>query len=188
MKKVFAISILMVVFFNASTAQTFQKKDVHISIGYGIGNVWKMYLKDAFSFPQYYTVRSTGPFCVLVDYAFHKKISAGIAAGYSETRGSAEYNGFLFKERLNAFSILARANYHPFTIKNFDPYIGGGIGYYHFKYINELDSSATHKVPGNLGYSAQLGARYHITPKLAVYAELGYIGGSLAQTGLTIKF
>ncbi len=190
MKRYSVIVVIVFLFFCfiEADAQVFKKKDIHISVGYGIGNVWKMYLKDAFSYPLYYTVKSTGPFCLLLDYAFHKKISAGIAMGYSETRGSADYNGFKFKERLNAFSILARANYHAFKMKKLDPYIGGGIGYYHFKYINELNTSEPDKVPGNFGYSAQLGARYYFSSRLAAYGELGYIGGSLAQMGVTIKF
>ncbi len=188
MKKYFLLLLISCFCFADMHAQVFKKKDFHISAGYGIGNVWKIYLKDAFSFPEYYSVRSTGPFCLLADYALFNKISVGIAAGYSETRGRASYNGFEFKERLNAFSLLARANFHPFHLKNFDPYAGVGIGYYHFRYINELDETAAHKVPGNLGYSLQLGGRYYFSPRFAVYAELGYIGGSLAQAGLTIKF
>lgn len=188
MKKYSVVLFLCGICFTESKAQAFKKNDLHISAGYGIGNIWRSYLKDAFSFPQYYSVRSTGPFCLLMDYAVMNKISVGIAAGYSVTRGRAEYNGFNFKERLNAFSFLVRANYHPFHIKNFDPYAGGGVGYYHFRYINELDNNAREKVPGNFGYSLQVGARYYVSSNLALYSELGYIGGSLTQLGLTFKF
>jgi outer membrane protein W len=189
LKKVAIAFIIMVLVCasNGVLAQSFQKNAFHISAGYGIGNVWKKVLRDAFSFPVEYKVATNGPYCLLLDYALLKNASIGVALGYSETKGSGAYNGFEFRESLKTFSFLARANYHLVKFKKLDPYAGLGIGYYHFLYSNELNNNDRSKVPGNLGYSAQVGARYYFLPSVAAYMELGYIAGSVGQIGASIR-
>ena len=172
-------------------AKAFEKGSSVISVGLGIGNVWKSFLEDFTSYPDNsYKVSNNGTFSLIYEYGFSKRISAGIALGYYEVEGkfNGAGTGFTFSETLTNFSILARANYHIGKSKKFDPYVGGGIGYFHFKYNNDRPEIINSKSPGAFGYSAQLGARYYFVPNFGVFAEVGYVGGSLFQLGATYKF
>lgn len=168
--------------------RAFEKGNSLISAGIGIGNIWKTFLKEAFTYPpNTYKVSSKGPFTLVYEYGFSKRISAGIAIGYSEVNGKFDGFGEKFTETLTNFSILARSNYHFGKFRKFDPYIGVGVGYYHFKYNNDKPGIINSKVPGAFGYSGQLGTHYYFIPKFGAYAEVGYVGGSFGQVGLTLK-
>ena len=91
--------------------RAFKKGDFSVSIGYGIGNIWKGFLEDAISFPENYKVSSSGPVVLLFDYNIHKRINVGIATGYSETKGQYKGASQSFAEKLTAFSALLRANW-----------------------------------------------------------------------------
>ena len=169
--------------------QSYIKGGSVIMIGYGLGNIWKTFLNDAISssIPGItYKVTSTGPVTLVYEYGILRRISAGIALAYSKVKGRYSGYGDEFIDELTVFSALARANYHFGKSEKFDPYVGAGIGYVNSKYSN--DQSATrNKVPGTLGYSGQLGARYYFNTSLGVYAEIGYVGGSFGQLGITVK-
>ncbi|MBI3883848.1 MAG: hypothetical protein HY305_06485, partial [Sphingobacteriales bacterium] len=72
--------------------------------------------------------------------------------------------------------------------KKFDPYIGGGIGYYHFetKSTNSI-AIKTFYFPDAIAVSSQLGCKYYFSPRIGAYAEVGYVGGSVIQVGITAK-
>jgi len=172
----------------AQKEPAFTKGNSLISAGIGIGNIWKTFLKDAFTYPpDTYKVTSKGTFTLVYEYGFINKLSGGIAIGYSEVVG--KFNGFgeVFTETLTNFSILARANYHFGNFRRFDPYAGAGVGYYHFNYHVNKTGIVNSKVPGSLGYSAQLGIHYYFTSQMGAYAEAGYVGGSFGQIGFTYK-
>lgn len=169
--------------------RAFEKGTSTISLGLGIGNVWKSFLEDAVSYPEgTYKVSNNGTFTIIYEYGVSNKFSAGIAIGYSEVEGNFVGYGEKFTEKLTNFSMLARANYHLGKFKKFDPYIGGGIGYFHFKYTNDRPGLVDSKTPGAFGYSAQLGAHYYFSSHWGAFAEVGYVGGSLVQLGATYKF
>lgn len=168
--------------------KAFNKREFTISAGYGIGNIWKKFLRDAISNPDQYKVSATGPFVLLVDYNLFKRINVGVAGGYSETYGSYSGSSQSFKETLSAFSLLARANWHFGNWERWDIYAGGGAGYYHFKYSNNRNIIKPNSVPGSFGYSLQIGGSWYFVPRWGVYAEIGYVGGSLAQAGLKRAF
>lgn len=189
------ITILVLIlsgYINTIAQQTektvYEKRQSVISVGYGIGNIWKSFLKEAISFPGItYKVTTTGPLTLIYEYGFSKRISGGVALAYSQVKGKYSGYGDEFIDKLTIFSALARANYHFGKWNKFDPYAGAGVGYVHSKYSN--DQSATrNKVPGTLGYSGQLGARYYFSTAVAGMAEAGYVGGSFVQLGLSVKF
>ncbi len=171
--------------------KAFEKGSSTISAGLGIGNVWKSFLEDFTNYPENsYEVSNNGTYTLIYEYGVSNKFSAGLAVGYSQVEGyfnGAGY-GITFTEKLTNFSVLARANYHIGNFKKFDPYVGGGLGYFHFKYSNDNPGIIDSKSPGAFGYSAQLGLRYYVLPQLAAFAEGGYVGGSLVQLGATFKF
>ena len=167
----------------------FSKGTSIISAGIGIGNIWKTFLQEAFTYPSNtYKVSSKGTYTLVYEYGFSKRISAGIASGYSRVVG--KFNGFgqTFTETLTNFSVLARSNYHVGKFKKFDPYIGVGVGYYNFQYHNDKPGIINSKVPGAFGYSVQIGSHYYFIPRFGVFAEIGYVGGSIIQIGGTFKF
>ena len=188
--KTIATVFLLIISFAAMSQEprrAFEKGDFSVSLGYGIGNIWKKFLKDAISFPENYTVSSKGPFVMILDYNVHRRINVGIATGYSETIGSYKGNSQSFEEKLTAFSALLRANWHFGSWEKVDLYAGGGAGYYHFKYSNNRNIIKPNSVPGSFGYSLQLGASYYFVPRLGIYGEAGYVGGSLAQLGVKAR-
>lgn len=188
--KAVTISFLLLISSAAMSQQSsraFEKGDFSVSLGYGIGNIWEKFLKDAISFPENYRVSSKGPFVLIIDYNIHKKINIGIATGYSETIGNFKGTNQSFEEKLTAFSALLRANWHFGNWKKTDLYAGGGAGYYHFNYSNNRNIIKPNSVPGSFGYSLQLGASYYVFPRVGLYGEIGYVGGSLGQIGLKAR-
>lgn len=200
MKKVVLLSAIFVI---AISSNSFAQDDLAysqgsstVSVGYGFGNIWKSLFKltGAFSGGTYKT-SSTGPVALTYEYGASEKISVGVAFGYSQVKGdytdpsdpTSNYN-----ESLTNISALARANYHFGQSDKFDPYVGIGLGYYNFKYKYKDAQGATDNssfsVPTAFGFSGQLGAKYYISSNIGLYAEIGYVGGSLAQLGLTLKF
>ena len=166
----------------------YEKGTSSLVVGQGIGNIWKTFMKQAINYPGIsYKVSSLGPLTLIYEYGFGKRISGGLALGYSRITG--KYSGFgdEFTDRLTIFSALARANYHFGHSSRFDPYIGIGVGYVRSKYDNS-GSNSNRSVPGEFGYSGQLGAKYLFTPHFGVYAEAGYVGGSFVQAGLAVIF
>lgn len=189
--KLFAISFFIFLFSFETNAQykreIFSKKGQSlITAGYGIGNVWVYFLdhnsliKDI---PDY-QVSSIGPFTICYENFISNKISIGISASYSVVKG--ETKRFLVDEQISIFTALARANYHFGHLKKLDPYIGGGLGYVRSVYKN--NNSIPGPVPGEFGYSAQIGAHYYFTKSIGLFGELGYVNGSFLQLGGLVKF
>jgi outer membrane protein W len=172
----------------------FKKGQSTIAAAHGIGNFWRELFN--FTIPPNggtYDVSSTGPYSLVYEYGFSNRISAGIALGYSSISAVYKYQGFRNDEKFTNYAILARGNYHFGKVRNFDPYIGIGAGYFNFKYTSKDNSGSTTpgtgvKVPGAFGYSGVLGGKYYFYRSFAAVAEVGYVAGSYAQAGLSIKF
>lgn len=156
-----------------------------ITAGYGVGNVWIYFLKNNSLIKDIsdYKVTGLGPFDICYEKMISRKVSVGLTAAYSEVKG--ETKRFLAEEQISIFTALVRANYHFLTSKKLDPYIGGGLGYVRSVYKNS--TSVPGPVPGEFGYSAQLGAHYFLTKSLGVYGELGYVNGSFLQLGFAMR-
>ncbi len=168
-------------------SKVFRKGKSLIAAGHGIGNIWKTFLDKAFSLPGY-KVTTTGPYTLIYEYGFGKRISAGAAASYSRIKGKYTGAGIAFTDRITIFSILARGNYHFGRLRKFDPYVGIGLGYNYSKYDNSESININSKIPGEFEYSGQLGIKYYVISHLGFYAEAGYVGGSFIQIGLAFSF
>ena len=158
-----------------------------ITVGYGIGNVWVYFLKHNSFFIDYvpnYTVKSMGPITGCYENFILKKISVGLAVSYSNVKGKGDSRGFFVDDQISIFTALIRGNYHFGKFPKFDPYVGGGIGYIRSAYKSY--PSVSGPVPGDFGYSAQIGAHYYITKQTGVYGELGYVNGSFMQIGINV--
>jgi hypothetical protein len=183
---------IVIIFFLSVTLKSqeihkkyYQNNTQTISIGHGIGNIWKSFLEKGVNI-EYYTIKTSGPINLQYDYIFFKNISVGAIVSYSQIKGSYNNSGFVFSDRLTIFTALARVNYHFIKHKKLDPYFGGGCGYIYSKYQNNLNTSSTN-VPGEFGYSAQVGLNYFILNNIGLYSELGYLGGSFVQLGFVLN-
>ena len=168
-------------------AQNFENKyysnhSQTIAIGHGIGNIWKSFLEKGVNIENY-KIKPVGPINLQCDYEVFKNFSVGAIVSYSQIKGSYNNNGFVFSDQLTIFTALARVNYHFIKHKKLDPYLGGGIGYVYSKYQNNLNTKSTN-VPGELGYSAQLGINYFMLKNFGLFGEAGYVGGSFFQLGI----
>ena len=185
MKKISAIFLLLILSGFAGFAQQQNAKKWTLTAGYGIGNVWLYFLKNKSLIKDIpdYKVSSVGPFSICAEHFITNKISIGASASYSVVKG--ETKRFLVDEQISIFTALARANYHFSHSNKFDPYLGGGLGYVRSVYRN--NSSIPGPVPGEFGYSAQVGAHYYLTKKAGFYGELGYVNGSFLQLGFVLS-
>ncbi len=197
------LTLITAIFLMASSTSAFAQYDQAytqgsstVSLGYGFGNIWKTLFKLAGGFSGgSYKTTATGPVALTYEYGAAEKISVGIALGYSQVKGTYKdpsepsYN---YEESLTNISALARANYHFGQSDKFDPYVGVGLGYYNFKYkYKDADggtSGGSFAVPTAFGFSGQLGAKYYFSSNIGAYLEVGYVGGSIAQIGLTARF
>lgn len=168
---------------NKNKISTNFKSKVIISVGHGIGNIWKTYLNRIINLPGIrYKIRSYGPYNLIGEYRLNNRISAGVAIGYSEIDGIYSGYGDYFKDRLTIFSILVRANVHFNVRKRWDVYAGGGAGYVNSQYDNS-GSQSGRSAPPEFGYSGQIGGRFSINSRWGIYLEAGYVGGSFVQIG-----
>lgn len=170
-----------------------------VNAGYGLGNIWKSLFKFSFGFNDN-KVTATGPIALGFEYGVAEKIGVGVQLGYGQVKavatekdGIAAGKDYIETSKLTSIQALVRGNYHFGNSAKFDPYIGIGVGYGNFKFsVSDNDPSYTSNysiaVPGAFGFSGALGARYYFTPSIGAYAEVGYVGGSLAQLGLVAKF
>lgn len=190
-KFIFFFSFIGIVCFaQPSGKPSFQKRQSNLQLGYGIGNIWKTFLKDAIdgSIPGItYKVTAVGPVALIYEYGISDRISIGAVVSYSIVQG--KYSGFgeTFVDELRIFTSLARANYHFGKSPKFDPYVGGGIGYVRSKYVND-QSASRNDVPGEFGYSAQLGCKYAFTKAIGAFGEIGYLNGSFVLLGVNFKW
>jgi len=193
-KNIFRVSSILIVnfFFLIELVQAqekieknFRSHDQTLSIGHGIGNVWKTFLEKGINIDNY-VVKSAGPFNLEYEREVIKHFNVGAIISYSKIKGSYNYNGFSFSDQLTIFTALARVNYHFIKHKKLDPYVGGGCGYIYSKYQNNLNTSSAN-VPGEFGYSAQAGLNYFILNNVGLFGEVGYLGGSFVQMGFVLN-
>lgn len=184
---------------NADTRRNrnhFQKGAHLISLGYGFpawggqlfSDLKEVYIDD-------YSQSGLGPIFLKYDYAFNNNMSIGFTARYTDV--SVEYpvedgtSTTPYTQSRMSISGLARFNYHFGVSRQWDPYAGVGLGY-NFNQITldqgnaENPAGALVSSPAPIAFEATAGARFFITPKFAVYGELGY-SQSLANLGVTFK-
>ncbi len=170
-----------------------------VNLGYGFGNIWKTLFKFSSGFNDS-KVTATGPIALGFEYGVAEKIGVGLQLGYGQVKsvatdkdGLGAGKDYIETSKLTSIQALVRGNYHFGSSEKFDPYIGLGLGYGNFKFTvtdNDPSSTSTYKiaVPSAFGFSGALGARYYFTPNIGIYAEVGYVTGSIAQAGLVAKF
>jgi opacity protein-like surface antigen len=188
MKKVLFVSALFILaastksFAQDATGAWGGKGTKVVNVGYGFGSIWKTLFKLSGS-----TVKSTGPIALGFEYGVAEKIGVGLQLGYGQIKATSGSGSSTVDQKLTSFQAFARGNYHFGDSEKFDPYIGVGLGYGNFKYTSN-SSSTSISVPSAFGFTAALGARYYFSTNIGIYAEIGYLSGSILQLGLVAKF
>ncbi len=169
-----------------------------LSLGVGIGGTYDGWGPGYTQTPEFVLSYENGTF----GNVGPGTISLGALVAYTGT--SYTYydgnSGFSYSNRWNYWVIGFRSAYHwNFTSSaKFDPYAGLMLGYYVVNYSHTTnDPYAAH--PGDPGYvyyessypnyvslSLFIGARYYLSDKVAIWAELGY-GYSNLALGVSFK-
>lgn len=159
----------------ASAQNAFNRKDMVLSAGLGLG-MYGVY--GSSTFPPIFVAFETG---------VAEKITVGGIVAYS---GSSDDFG-LGKWKFTYIVISGRGAYH-FLEKNkdFDAYAGLGLGY------SIVSSSVDYVNPANKGFFSAGGSyfffdifgggRYYFSPKWAAMAEVGY-GVGFLRIGISYK-
>jgi outer membrane protein W len=197
MKKLLFTFIIISTFFS-SKAQFFEKDLNFVSAGYGLGLGYGRLL-NAYQGYDGYKFSGFGPVALTFERAVTDNIGIGLQLGYSSYGGTWNQSSYLgstydYKYKWSTLSIMARGAYH-FNVRNrnFDPYIGAGIGYrkYSYKYtstdptFNSTSNNISLGIP--LAYQLFVGARYMFNDNFGAYVEAGY-GLSVLNAGITLSF
>jgi outer membrane protein W len=213
MKKTLIVSAILTLAFSAKIfAQdgepAYAQGASSVSVGYGFVSPFKTLFKlsNAFGASSGVTAKfsSLGPIGLTYEYGVSEKISVGMQVAYgtlkniqTEKDGLGAGKDYIVTQKMDQISAIIRGNYHLGSSDKFDPYIGLGLGYGNFKFKstsndpNDTPSDLAYyniSVPGALGITGQVGAKYYFSSNFGAYAELGYLAGSFAQLGLTVKF
>ena len=102
------------------------------------------------------------------------------------------YTSSLSYDRIHAVTIGGRFAYHKRVIENLDLYASTVLGYSILKKKTIGDPNAvSENLAGQLPtfvYFAGAGARYYITPKIAIYGEVGYGAITVVNAGVTYRW
>lgn len=180
-----------------------EKGQLHFSYGYGLPRLDKklfQFQKDSANF----AVVGIGPFFWKTEYGLSRKLSVQLSTAYilyksewKRMRPDPLYGfdlPFRYGTTLHDISANLRFNYHLFVNKEWDVYVGGGMGYNHFINKDFTDYApddtvfnSQFKIPYPVSYEMTFGVRYYFLTRTAIYVEAG-LGKSLVQGGFVFKF
>lgn len=181
-----------------------EKGQIHFSYGYGQPRLDAKlfdYQKDSLNFK----VVGIGPFFWKAEYGLSRKLSVMLSTSYilykaewDRLRPDVLYDTlnlqFAYGTTLHDISANVRFNYHLFVNKEWDVYVGGGVGYNYFinkdftKYSpDDTLFKSQFKLPYPVSYEMSFGVRYYFLTRTAIYVEAG-IGKSILQGGFVFKF
>ena len=217
MKKLLLALFIFIGFASPSNAQFFtapkwdynwdikahEKGQIHFSYGFGfprLDNKLFDYQKDSID----YKLAGIGPFFFKTEIGLSRKLSLALSTSYilyksewKRQRPDPKYGfdlPFTYGTKLHDIAANVRLNYHLFVNKEWDVYVGGGVGYNHF--INDdfttyaADDSlfkSQFKLPYPVSYEMTFGVRYFFLTRTAIYLEAG-LGKALVQGGFVFKF
>jgi hypothetical protein len=193
--------------------QHFKKKNVLVSIAYGLPSSIRMYLNRQESNREL-TARGFGPMMLQVEYAITNKLSIGINGfyGYSDVswiqdaRNPATGLQEPYRHGAEVWEagVNLRANYYFYKKKNWNLYGGLGAGRGHaevetYSFAPKERIYIHHEFPTAWTFEGTAGARYFATQEIALFAEIGigqswflynyyYIPAAFGKLGFSIKF
>jgi opacity protein-like surface antigen len=192
MKKLF-LSIAILTASLSVNAQNFEEDRNFIQVGYGLGLGYGKLL-SAYEGYNGYSFSGFGPIALSYERGITDNFGLGVQLGYSSYGGKWLQTGYNYEYRYSTLSVMARGAYH-FDVRNrnFDPYVGIGLGYSKFSvdYTSDIpgfnSANSSISVGSPLTYQFFVGGRYMFNDNFGVYGEAGY-GLSLLNVGLTLGF
>ena len=182
--------------FSVARAQQFQPGDITLSAGYGFPSV----TKTLFNLAEGDNISSSfiGPVFGKLEYAISETVGFGVNVAYAHGNSTYERTDdasdsitYTTGIKYDAYSILARVNFHFGNSEMFDPYAGFGMGYRNSKYTYSGNDPEVepYDVNGliNFGLDFTIGTRIYLTENIGIYGEVG-IAKSPFQIGLIAKF
>jgi opacity protein-like surface antigen len=185
----------------------FQKGVQVISVGYGAPNLGKVAFKALDRIYPTAEYGGIGPLYLKYEYAIADQVGLGVSLRYLNSKIEYPVVGpkydadenpiagdstYTYTQTLSSIGAMVRANYHFGTGRQFDPYIGLGIGYGNTSIkidrggdVNGISTVASIPIP--LAIEATVGARYFFTESIGAYAEVGF-SQSVINGGIAIKF
>jgi hypothetical protein len=105
---------------------------------------------------------------IQVDYAAKCFLAIGLETGFSNAQiGNSDFS-------MGMVPIMARIAWHPFTLKNIDPYLVGKAGYV-FGFWTKDGTDYDWKNPhGGFVWGINLGTRFFFTQNIGIFIEAGY--------------
>lgn len=125
--------------------------------------------------------------------AFEPNLSLGGTVGFLSH--SSSFNSTNYSYTVFLFGV--RASYHfnellskaaNLNMKNVDLYAGAGLAYQTISWSNTSPIGKSGNYDNRLRLLFHIGGRYYFTNKIAAYLELGDVGPSTMQVGVTFKF
>jgi hypothetical protein len=102
------------------------------------------------------------------DYFVLKGLSIGIESGFSNAAiGNTDFS-------VGVVPIMARIAWHPFSLRNLDPYIVGKAGYGVGFWTEKGDDYDWTDLYGAFVWGIDIGLRYFFTQVIGVFIEAGY--------------
>jgi len=185
-KHIITVSLFMALLLTFSTAgaQVFDKGDIAISAGLGLGRAYGAYG------PGYKTTMPlifvNGDYCLLEDLG---PGNLGVGAYFGYAGYKYEYNDDWYIKYGTIF-IGVRGTYHFVDLVDKLDLYGGlffGGRIQTAKYSDPDYENIKSATPSGVGVSIFAGAKYYFTDNIGVMAELGY-GTAWLSLGATIKF
>jgi hypothetical protein len=183
----FSLMLALLVPFATLNAQIFDKGDMVLSTGLGLGSTyiggWNSYYK--ISVPPIFVA---GDYCIREDLGPGNLGVGGILA-YSAYKYHYNYGVYDYGSKYSTFIIGARGTYHFVDlVDKLDLYGGVVIGAKILTHKEFGDYQGSDYSYNNSGvvYDLFAGARYYFTDNLGVMGELGY-GISWLKIGISLK-
>lgn len=167
LKQILTTAVLTACVSTVAMSQSYEKGDNLLNIGVGFGGTFGM------------------PIGISYEHGFSDKISGGAYVGYASKTENLVFADYKWTYMLGA----ARASYHfNFNVENLDPYLGVILGYNYAKGEWDGGGSNAWATPsaGGVVYGGHAGVRYFFSPKIGIFAEVGYGLGN-ANAGIAFK-
>ena len=171
------ITSLVMLSFQATNAQEFNKGTNVINAGIGIGG-------------SYYSGGFGSSAGLGLNLSYERGIweigGPGVVSlgGYLGTTSyRLNFNGGRDNVRYTAVGVRGAYHYNGLEVENLDVYGGTMLSYNSVSYSNDAFSSLS----GRLGATIFVGGRYYFTEQFGVYAEAGY-GVAFLQLGASYRF
>lgn len=193
-------------------AGRFGKKNVLVSLSYGVPSALRMYLNRQES-QRELTALGYGPM-MQIEYAISDKISIALNGfyGYSDVSWMQDArnpaNGLQEQYRHGAevweAGVNLRANYYFYKKENWNFYAGLGAGRGHievetYSFAPKERIYIHHEFPTTWTFEGTVGARYFLTKEIALFAEAGigqswylynyyFVPAAFGKLGFSINF